>query len=351
MILEIADVSKAGARDPYRFSDPVAIRTGTRIEVSGTAGCSTIAMVPHDESPRTVPRRASTDRDTTALDASRHALTSLGYWCPMHPDVQSDLAGNCRRCSMTLVDFRVDLSRRFAWVVESRHAPRAGRPTSFAIAVWEQGSTSIVDAFERVHEQEMHVFIVSEDHGQFEHLHPVRGPDGRFTMVWTPPLAGRYKVYGDLFPSGGSPQMLQRLLIVDGPSRRVSSASSPAGSTFHRGTGFVQTRGGVHARFETGSAVSGDTTRMTVALEDSETGQPVRDLEPYLGAAGHVFVASNDLDEGMHAHPEATDEAAPARQTFDVRFPRAGWWSVWVQVKRRNEVLTFPFAVEVKPKA
>jgi hypothetical protein len=348
VILEIADVSKAGARDPYRFSDPLTIPSGTRIEVGGSAGCSAIAVVSHDESAGSSRRNAN---GAPTNDSSTERLTSLGYWCPMHPEWQTDQPGTCPRCAMTLVDYRVDLTRRFALVVEPQMAPRAGRSTTLTLEVRERGTSSLVNSFERVHEQDMHVFIVSEDRARFDHVHPRKDANGRFTMRWTPPQGGRYKIYGDFLPRGGSPQMLQHWLVVRGSKAGESPIVRAESGRAHPATARDRTLAGVRARFETESAVSGDTTRVEVSLEDAATGEPVRDLQPYLGSPGHMFVVSSDLDEGLHAHPDLSNGSTGASQTFDVRFPKAGSWSIWVQVKRRSTVLTFPFAVEVRPKA
>lgn len=347
VILEITDVSKASARDPYRLSEPLTIPSGTRIEVSGTAGCSAIAMVPHGETAGGASRHP-TGASVHASNGDR--LTSLGYWCPMHPETQSDQPGSCPRCAMTLVDYRVDLSRQFEWTVDTGEAPRTGRATTLRFAIRDRASAELVDQFERVHEQDLHVFIVSEDRARFEHVHPVRERDGGFTMAWMPPQAGRFKVYGDFLPRGGSSQLLQQWVVVNGPGANRRAPPPPDTSKPNSRAGLEQTMAGVRAKFESESAVSGDTTQITVVLDDAETGEPVRDLEPYLGSAGHMFVVSSDLDEGLHAHPGATGSSVPSRQTFDVRFSRAGWWNLWLQVKRRAEILTFPFAVEVRPK-
>jgi len=345
-LLEIADVAKPTARDPYRFTDPVVIGKGTRILVGGSAGCSVIATTELEGlgPSQREPARAPEDRRGSTGRAIEPATTSLGYWCPMHPEVQAEQPGTCERCAMALVNVRADLGRRYEWVVEARSGARAGRTTSLSLEVRERGSMTPVERFERLHEQDLHLFIVSEDHRQFDHVHPGRGLNGRFTLPWTPSQGGRYKLFGDFFPHGGAPQMLQHLLVVGGQGGRVPAASASSVTSEH-------TRSGVRARFEHGPAVSGETTRLTVALDDSKTGAAVQDLQPYLGSAGHLFAAPTDLDEGLHGHPEATGQSDPAHQTFEVRFPRAGRWNVWVQVKRRNAVLTFPFAVVVGPKA
>ena len=344
-LLEIRDVSKPAARDPYRFVDPVSLPRSTRVVVGGSAGCSAMAF-PADRvesSSERGPDRAVVDRDGDAFETNESANTSLGYWCPMHPEIQSDRAGACRRCSMTLVDLRVDLSRRYDWSIEARPTARVGRRTSLTLGIRERGSTRFVNSFERVHEQEMHLFIVSEDHRHFEHVHPSLPGGGSFRLAWTPPQPGRYKLFGDFFPRGGSPQVLQSLIEVEGPPGRALAGLRPTAT-------HEEIRGGLRARLAYDDVVAGDTTRVAMVLTDSETGGLATDLRMFLGAAGHFIGVSDDSDEVIHAHAEAGETVHP-RQEYEIRFPRAGRWSVWLQVQRGDAVVTFPFAITVRPKA
>jgi len=138
-------------------------------------------------------------------------------------------------------------------------------------------------------------------------------------------------------------QMLQHLIAVAGRSQ--SAESTPDMAPIDESV-----RAGVRTRLTHEPAVSGGTTRLTIELESSETHQPLDDIELYLGATSNLFGVSRDLDEALHAHPEEPAAEPGRRQDFDVRFPRSGSWKVWVQVKRRNRVLTFPFSIEVRPR-
>jgi hypothetical protein len=46
-----------------------------------------------------------------------------------------------------------------------------------------------------VHEQAIHLLVVSEDLSEFYHLHPEQEADGRFRLVYTFPQAGHYRLY------------------------------------------------------------------------------------------------------------------------------------------------------------
>jgi len=104
-------------------------------------------------------------------------------------------------------------------------------------------------------------------------------------------------------------------------------------------------------------------------FELTEDGTPVTDLVPYLGAAAHVAIVSEDGEEFAHGHGEAR-EATPAAHGGEghaegeahavpeafgpgVRashtFERPGLYKLWAQFGRDGRVITAPFVVEVRP--
>jgi P-type Cu+ transporter len=96
----------------------------------------------------------------------------------------------------------------------------------------------------------------------------------------------------------------------------------------------------------------------------AQSGQPVTDLEPYLGAAAHVVVL--DASAGGFAHVHAASGDMPADQTgstgemaappanfgpdlsFSYTFEKPGLYKVWVQFARAGQVTTVPWVVEVR---
>jgi hypothetical protein len=98
--------------------------------------------------------------------------------------------------------------------------------------------------------------------------------------------------------------------------------------------------------------VAGRETDLSFAISDAATGRPA-DLEPFLGAPGHLLVMSADLVDAIHSHPDTAGARgqgpeAPSKITFPVRFPRPGPFRMWLQVQRRGQVVTVPFTVDVK---
>lgn len=253
------------------------------------------------------------------------------FWCRMHPEIRADRAGACPLCGMDLAAFTPDLTRRYRWSV------RADK-RSLALRVTDAATGAAARDFERVHEHPLHLFVVSEDFRDFHHVHPVMDARGDWTAPWRAPRSGRYWIYGDFFPVGGAPQMLQRMITVESSSRAVREPSkSLLNGTLATSTPTLRT---------------GDEARITIALTDAKSGAPINDLQPYLGAWGHLFVLHEGRDEALHAHPDraATTAGGPAI-AFDVLFSRAGTWRLWLQVQRQGAIITLPFAVQVAPRA
>jgi hypothetical protein len=101
-------------------------------------------------------------------------------------------------------------------------------------------------------------------------------------------------------------------------------------------------------QLESAELVAGVPSLISFALEDAATSQPVTDLQPYLGAWGHMFIVSADLADAVHSHPTTPLSAdGGPRIFFHQRFPRAGSYRLWVQFQRAGSVITVPFTVLV----
>ena len=113
----------------------------------------------------------------------------------------------------------------------------------------------------------------------------------------------------------------------------------------------------------------GEEQLLSFALRDSSGA--VLDVEPYMGMAAHVIVASADHKVFAHLHPSGSismaalekftdtgsasmhDAHAPATESsaIDVpyAFPTAGKYRLWVQYKRGGVVRTAAFDLPVEP--
>src|SRR5262249_7136465 len=107
---------------------------------------------------------------------------------------------------------------------------RAGQPAELRIRLAaRQDPNRPLREFERVHEQLMHLIIVSRDLSTFEHLHPDFDPGtGTFTLKHTFPTGGEYRVFADTTPKGAGMQVLMTPLRVQGPAGPTTPPLGPS---------------------------------------------------------------------------------------------------------------------------
>jgi len=262
----------------------------------------------------------------------------------MHADVITDDPGKCPKCAMTLVKTRrpeaADFDLRF------RTTPsliKAGQTFRLVFNIHHPKSGAIVKDFHLVHEMPFHLFIVSQDLSYFSHLHPRQQADGSFVIETTLPKPGAYFVYSDVFPVGGVPQVAFGNLLTAGYRDDLFSARAVIKPDE------VLTRELESTRFaltlEPREPVAGKKLTLTYQITDPKTGEPVRDLEPYLGAWGHTLILSEDARDYVHSHPTQLS----AEVSFEAFLPRSGRYRIWSQFQRHGKVITVPFTIAVKP--
>ncbi|MER3495558.1 MAG: hypothetical protein C4320_01265, partial [Armatimonadota bacterium] len=202
-----------------------------------------------------------------------------------------------------------------------------------------------VRAFDVSHTKLFHLMLVSKDLGWFVHEHPEAQPDGTFTIDWTFPAGGDYLVFADVAPKDKGSQVMSAPLHIEGSPPTWSPKLVPS-------TG-PSRNGGIFAAFAPAERPIpiGKGTVLAFKLTDEATGQPVADLQPYLGTHGHLMIVHQDGGTFVHSHPEENAaSAALARKgeiRFNARFPRAGIYKAWAQFRRGGKVVTFPFVFQV----
>jgi hypothetical protein len=276
-----------------------------------------------------------------AIEVARDAgLGPDKYWCAMHPDVRSPNPGKCPICGMTLVAIPPPVfgDDRMEVIYKPTGTDR-GRLT---LRVVDPATSKLRTKFVTVHERPFHLFIVSRDLAYFDHVHPQVQKDGSLALDLALPGPGMYMLYGDFYPTGGTPQLLQASLVT--PGYVGSPFPNPAG--LQAEADVTKVVDGHRVTLTVPPLAAGREAVLTFDVSDARTGAPVTDLEPYLGAAGHVFMVSADLTDADHSHPTDFGTKGP-RLSFHVRPPQTGNYKIWVQFQRAGKVVTVPFVVVV----
>lgn len=215
-------------------------------------------------------------------------------------------------------------------------AAPAGQPLQIDFRVIDPKTRAPVTDFQIVHEKYFHLFAISSDLEFFAHQHPVPMPGGVFRHRMTFPKPGHYKLIGDFYPTGGTPQLGSKIVTTAGYAGSIEeSRPRPAIDIAPKqGTNLEVT-----LTMEPERPIAGKKTLLFFHLTPSDG------LEHYLGAWAHMLIASADFVDSDHTHPSIAN-GGPDMQ-FNVFFPREAIYRVWVQVQRSGQVNTVAFTIPV----
>jgi hypothetical protein len=258
------------------------------------------------------------------------------FYCPMDPEVRSSAPGKCPRCGMKLVP---GIPAPIEYPLDLRAVPRnlpAGREVTLEMRVLDPKTGRPVKQFEIVHEKLFHLFLVSQDLEYFAHEHPVLGADEWFRLSTTLPKAGTYRLLADFDPAGGTPQLAPKTVSTAGyvAPLEQSIAHPPADLAPKQGANLH-----VSLATEPAQPIAGMKTLLFFHLS------PADGIEPYIGAWSHMLAVSSDLIDTIHSHPFIAD-GGPEMQ-FNIFFPRATTYKMWVQFQRKGVVNTVAFTLPV----
>lgn len=195
--------------------------------------------------------------------------------------------------------------------------------------------------YEESHDKRLHLIAVRRDLSGFQHVHPTFD---RASGTWRSNLAlsgGSWRLFADFVPTGGEATTLATDLLVNGDNAtqglpqpsRTATVSDPAGDYT------VTLRGDLTA---------GKHSMLT--LEVSQDGRPVTNLQPYLGAYGHLVALRQGDLAYLHVHPggEPGDgKTKPGPQIeFGAEVPSAGRYYLFLDFKHQGTVRTAAFTLD-----
>ncbi|TCM46984.1 hypothetical protein [Kribbella sp. VKM Ac-2568] len=195
-----------------------------------------------------------------------------------------------------------------------------------------------VTQYTQTHEKDLHLIVVRRDLAGFHHVHPTRDASGTWTIPFTFTAGGTWRMFTDFQPAG-----LDKTLTL-GTDVNVSGLYVPVPlnepASVYSVDGYDVTLAG--------KPVAGKESELTFLI--SKDGKPVTDLQPYLGAFGHlVSLRGGDLAY-LHTHPSEEAKAGMKggpQIEFGTTFPTAGTYSLFLDFQHAGRVHTAEFTVNV----
>ena len=205
---------------------------------------------------------------------------------------------------------------------------------TFRFSIQDQDGTPIHD-FTPIHERDLHLIVVNRELTAFHHVHPTLAADGTWSIDLPALPPGSYRAVADFQVADGPRLALGTDLAVAGPYQPADTA----------GPTWQATTDGYDVEL---AAERSDTGEVTATLTVRRNGELVTDLEPYLGASGHLVAMRHGDLAYAHVHP-VEDDVAPGVVTFDAELSSAGRYGLFFDFKHDGSVHTAAFTFDQGP--
>jgi hypothetical protein len=236
----------------------------------------------------------------------------------------------------------------------------------------------------------MHLFMIGAPGlDRMWHLHPERIAGAAFGEELPSMPAGQYQIFADIVDKDGFPWTLVgkvEVAQVEGKSLTGDDSAWSGSAVAAQGgdstVSHLADGGRMVWRRVTDPLKANVPMSFKFSVEDKD-GNPARDMEPYMGMAGHAEFVSTDMDVFAHVHPAGSVSMAalelartgqagasgelqagmpipipmsmpmssaplPPEVSFPYGFPRTGQYRIFVQIKRAGHIQTGVFDARVQ---
>lgn len=195
-----------------------------------------------------------------------------------------------------------------------------------------------VTDFELDHEQQMHLIVVRADGQRFAHVHPERDEDGAWSIPWEWEAAGTYRVFADFVPAEtGEGMTLSTTVQVAGDYEPAPVEVQVTETTVDDFDVAVE-----------GDLVAGEASELTMIV--TRDGEPVTELQPYLGAFGHLVALREGDLAYLHVHPHGdapiSGETSGPEIVFEATAPTPGRYLLFLNFQVDGQVHTAPLVID-----
>lgn len=236
--------------------------------------------------------------------------------------------------------------------------------TKFSFRV-KDTSGEVFKKYEIAHEKLMHFIGVRKDLANFLHLHPdYNEATGEFTVMIPFPDDGPYRLFPDFTPGVENPDKQPVTLFTD---VEVGNSANYYVQSVVPDSEVKKTYGEYNISFDFPKDVQKE-KEVTFGVSVAQNGQPVTNLENYLGALGHSVILKEGTLDFIHTHAldsKSTDTTQAHDQqqaqhgsttqgtdqgpkiSFSTTFPESGVYKIFTQFQHKGKVQTVDYIVKV----
>jgi hypothetical protein len=209
----------------------------------------------------------------------------------------------------------------------------------------KDGSAVTLNDLQEVHTQKIHLMIINETLEDYIHLHPEPTSEpGVYQFTWQPNTAGNYKIWADLLPLKSQQQEYISTMLLTAAKKHSPLAKTIAYES--KVNNYTFRLSFDQAKLKAGSMVMGE-----IKVSDAG-GNPVKKLQPIMGAFAHIVGFTEDFNHMVHLHPlgaepsKASDLGGSVLQ-FHFAPKAPGFIKLFAQVRIAGKEIYVPFGIQV----
>lgn len=219
-------------------------------------------------------------------------------------------------------------------VFEFQEKVEKGSKVKTKIYIFNKEGNKVED-FDIEHEKLMHMMVIHKNLSYFNHIHPEYKGKGLFEVETDFPLSGDYKIIVEYKPKGTDTQTFMK---------KVSAAGEPEESPIQKEIVQNIETGKYKVTINKNQLGANQDEMISFDIKETSSGKTIQ-VEPYLGADGHMVILDKDLNKYIHSHNMKTEGE---NVDFHVKIQETGEYHAWFQFQHKGEVQTAPFVLEVK---
>lgn len=197
--------------------------------------------------------------------------------------------------------------------------------------------TQKIVELETIHEQKIHLIIVSEDLEYFSHLHPEYEGNGNYSVKINLPFGGKYELFIEYKPKG-SKKITDRFNLN-------FKGTEKSKSIFKSGRYLFENQNLSVMLDLSEELFSGKEIHIPVAILKDGKELNAANFDNYLGEKAHAVLIGIANFDFLHVHPMVVNN----QLNLHMNIVKSGYYRLWLQFQIDGILYTTDFVLEAKP--